>query len=140
MPQPRELLVARPEGRPAPERVTPAYTFPEYTTYFPWPGPVIPVRFPDGITAEFRPGSPFPQVAKVHGQGIDIEGLLLDFTVDITPDSTPASLVRPWKTGVSGVDGAEDVAERYREAVLALCQRRAKEARSWLNTALRGQR
>lgn len=137
----RELLTARPEGTPAPERpATPAYTFPEYTTYFPWAGPVIPVRFPDGMTAEFRPGSPFPRVAKVHGQGIDIKGLLLDISVDIDPDGKPVSILRPWKTGVNGVDGAEDVPEKYREAAMALCRTRAKEARSWLNTALRGGR
>lgn len=139
MPKTRELLVARPEPEPEPE--TPAYTFPEYTTYFWCDGPVIPVRFPDGLTVEFRPGSPwFPQRAAVHGRGIDIKGLRLDFDLDVNPDGTPASILRPWKTGVNGVDGAEDVAEKYREAVMALCRRRAKEARSWLNTALRGQR
>lgn len=139
--QPRELLVARPEGKPAPEPETPEYTFPEYTTYFWCDGPVIPVRFPDGITVEFRPGNPyFPQQAKVSGRGISVRGLLLDLDVDISPDGTPASILRPWKTGVNGVDGAEDVPARYQEAAMALCKRRAKEARSWLSTALRGGR
>lgn len=118
----------------------PAYTFPEYTTYFWCDGPVIPVRFADGVTVEFRPGSPyFPRQAKVHGRGIDIRGLRLDFDVDMAPDGELASILRPWKTGVNGVDGAEDVPERYRVALLALCKRRAKEAREALGVVT-GQR
>jgi hypothetical protein len=147
----RTLLVAPPAGKPAPapepapkwEPAAPARTFPPYqnTVYFPWEGPEILVRFPDGVAVEFRPGSPyFPRNAKVSADGIDIKGQQLDFKITVKPDGELASVVRPWKTGVAGIDGAEDVTQARKDAVAALCRKRAKEARQWLNTALRGPR
>jgi len=128
-----------PDPDPGP---TPSWTFPEYTTWFYGDGPVIPVRFPDGIEVEFRPGTSWiPGIAAVRGRGIDIKGLLLDIDVMIGPDGKPHnSILRTWKTGVNGIDGAEDVAEKYRTAAMALCRKRAAEARTWLRACLNGPR
>lgn len=125
---------ADPDVRPP----TPGWDFPAHKTWFWCDGPQILARFPDGLEVEFRPGSGFPQVARVHGAGIDIKGLRLDLDLDVNPDGTPASILRPWKTGVNGVDGAEDVAGKYRDAALKLCRQRAADARGWLRTCLTG--
>jgi hypothetical protein len=108
--------------------------------FWPWPGPAVQVTTPDGITVEFRPGSPYwPRNATVTGRGIDIKGLRLDLDADITPGGEPARIFRPWKTGVAGIDGAADVPERYVTAAWALCKRRAREAREALGVVT-GQR
>lgn len=97
-------------------------------------GPVVTVRFPDGGQADFRPGSSHPGSAHVRYDGRDVQGLKVDVWADVDPDGkTWASSV--WKTGVAGIDGGADIPEKVQESAMALCRKRAREAREALRSA-----
>jgi hypothetical protein len=93
-----------------------------------WPGPAVQVRFGDGVMVEFRPATDWPHIARVKFAGVEVRGLRLDVEADLDPGGDWHSF-STWKTGVAGVDGGADVPVKVRDAALALCRRRAREAR-----------
>jgi hypothetical protein len=99
-------------------------------------GPVITVGFADGGQADFRPGGCRPGSAHVRYDGHEVQGLRVDIWADVDPDGkTWASSV--WKSDVAGIDGGADVPEKVRDSAMALCHRRAREAREALRAASR---
>lgn len=102
----------------------------------PGDGPLVTVRFPDGGQADFRPGNSHPGSAHVRYDGHDVQGLRVDIWADVDPDGKAwASSV--WKTDVAGIDGGGDIPEKVRDSAMALCRRRAREARDAMRAALR---
>lgn len=94
-------------------------------------GPVVTVRFADGGQADFLAGSEWPQSAQVRYGGLEVQGLRVDVRADVAPDGKVwASSV--WKTDVAGADGGNDVPVKVRDSAMALCRRRAREARAAL--------
>ncbi len=102
------------------------------------PNPLVTVRFDDGGLAEFRPSTGWrPWYVRLLYWGLDVKGLRVDIDAGVDPDGKIWSL---WvhKTDVAGADGGHDIPVKVRETVTALCRRRAREARSALWTAGRG--
>lgn len=97
--------------------------------YF-WPGadPAVTARSGDGVSVEFRPYTSSPRLARVQFAGLEVRGLRLDVEASVDPDGRIVSF-QGWKTGVSGAGGGGDLPVKVREAALALCRRRAREAR-----------
>lgn len=117
--------------------MSPAYPDGSYASFSGEDGPLVAVRFPDGGQADFRPGSCHPGSAHVRYDARDVEAMQVDVWADVDPDGTAwASSV--WKTGVAGIDGGADVPDKVRDSAMALCRKRAREAREAMRTALRG--
>ncbi|HEY2087000.1 MAG TPA: hypothetical protein VGH54_13400 [Mycobacterium sp.] len=100
-------------------------------------GPVVTVRFADGGQADFRAGSDWPRNARVRYRGLEVHELRVDVDVDVNPDGRVwASSI--WKTDVAGIDGGNEVPQKVRDSVEALCRKRAREARQSMRTVTRG--
>lgn len=100
--------------------------------FAPGAGPVVSVRFADGVMVEMRPQAAethwVARSARVQFSGLAVKGLLLDVDANVSPDGTVWQF-SGWRTGVTGIDGGGDLPRTTREAALALCRRRAREAR-----------
>ena len=137
LPEVKEVLGMLAEAGPShPERTagepSPHRDFPAHRTHFFCPGPQVLVRYPDGIYVEFRPGwASRSRAPQVHGEGVLVRGARLDINVMLDEDLSWSS---GWITLSDAVSGAEadKVPPRVREAAVALCRRRAKEARQAL--------
>jgi hypothetical protein len=96
-------------------------------------GPVVSVRFPDGVMVELRPETAeahwVARSARLQFSGLDVKGVRLDVEASVSPDGTVWQF-SGWKTGVTGIDGGSDLPGPVREAALALCRKRAREARA----------
>ncbi len=102
-----------------------------YVPHRPEDGPVITVRFADGGQADFLGGSEWPRNARVRYRGLEVHGLRVDIDVDVSPGGQAWASYTS-KTGVAGIDGGSDVPVKVRDSVMALCRKRASEARSAL--------
>jgi hypothetical protein len=95
--------------------------------------PLVTVRFPDGIQVDFRAGSEWPHSAHVRAAGLEIKGHTQRYDADATvnPDGTLMTIPERigWKTGVNGVDGADQIPAKVTAHLAALVKRRAREAR-----------
>jgi hypothetical protein len=101
-------------------------------SFAPGAGPVVSVRFPDGVMVELRPQAAeahwVARSARVQFRGLAVKGLPLDVDASVSPDGSVWQF-SGWKTGVTGIDGGGDLPGTTREAALALCRRRARQAR-----------
>ena len=145
LPEVKEVLGLLAETGPAhPERSagepSPHWDFPAYRTHFFCPGPQVLVRNPDGVYVEFRPGwadpgwAPRSRAPQVHGSGVLVRDVKLDINVMLDDDLSWSS---GWITlsdarGTDYGEPADAVPARVRDAAVALCRRRAKEAREAL--------
>ncbi len=100
--------------------------------FAPSAGPVVSVRFADGVMVEMRPQAAethwVARSARVQFRGLAVKGLLLDVDASVSPDGTVWQF-SGWRTDIAGIDGGGDLPGTTREAALALCRRRAREAR-----------
>ena len=96
--------------------------------------PLVTVRFPDGGQVDFRAGSEWPHHAHVRYQGLEIKGHRQRYDADATVAGDGTLTTIPsrigWKTGVNGVDGADQIPAKVTEHLAALVKRRAREARA----------
>lgn len=118
------------------DTASPQYPDGAYMPHRPQDGPVVTVRFPDGGQADFRAGNCHPGSAHVRYNGRDIQGLRVDVWADVDPDGRVWAS-SAWKTDVAGIDGGADVPSKVRDSAMALCRRRAREAREAMRTVLR---
>ena len=116
----------------APRRVEAVYPDGGRAWFAPSAGPVVSVRFPDGVMVELRPeAAEAPWVARsarVQFSGLAVKGLRLDVEASVSPDGNVWQF-SGWKTGVTGIGGGGDLPGSTQEAALALCRKRAREAR-----------
>ena len=147
LPEVKDLLGLLAEaGPPHPERdadePSPHWDFPAYRTHFFCPGPQVLVRNPDGIYVEFRPGwDGRARAPHVHGTGVLVRGVKLDIQVMLGDDLGWSSgwISLSDARGTDYGEPADAVPARVRDAAVALCRRRAKEAREALGVVT-GQR
>jgi hypothetical protein len=105
--------------------------------------PLVTVRFPDGGQVDYRVGSAYG-AAHVRYSGLEIKGHKQRYDADamVNPDGTLATIPERigWKTGVNGVDGADQIPAKVTEHLAALVRRRARQARDACKAASGGRR